>query len=300
MKQSHFRGIRRAYDLLSIKTSRFFNAGWYLYRYPDVRDAALDPARHYLDFGAQEGRDPSWAFSTAGYLLRYPDVAASGENPLLHFIRIGAREGREPDRDFLVEIKPPLDYRPEVDVAAAFDRLLRERRPARVLEAGTRQSTPGVATHSRPNFPWVRDADYLKMDIREGQDVDVVADLHALPAQWTSAFDCFLANAVFEHLERPWIAAKEIARVLAPGGLFWIGTHQCFPIHGHPNDFFRFSRDALRLLLEDAGLIVEASDYEGRCAILPPGDMVFPANVDLWNMTEPSFIAVRAAGRKPA
>jgi 2-polyprenyl-3-methyl-5-hydroxy-6-metoxy-1,4-benzoquinol methylase len=45
-------------------------------------------------------------------------------------------------------------------------------------------------------------------------------------------FDALVAVAVFEHLERPWIAAKEVARVLKPGGFAYVSTHQTFPLHG--------------------------------------------------------------------
>ena len=108
-----------------------------------------------------------------------------------------------------------------------------------------------------------------------------------------------MASAVFEHLERPWIAAQEVARTLQPGGIFVIATHQTFPLHGFPNDFFRFSKEALTLILADAGLEVIDCSYEGRCKILPPKTLVNPIQVDQWNENYPSYILVSAVGRKP-
>jgi SAM-dependent methyltransferase len=192
---------------------------------------------------------------------------------------------------------PPADAETRVDVRAAFFAECARRRPGRVLEVGTLQAVPGRSTHHRGRFP---DAvEYIRSDIAPGPDVDVVADLHQLPAEWSGRFDAFVAVAVFEHLERPWRAAAEVARVLAPGGLFFVSTHQCFPLHGYPSDFFRFSREALRLIFEDAGLAVSACDYAMRCAIMPPAEMLPAAAAPSWNRDHPSFILVNAFGRNP-
>lgn len=89
-------GLQRTADLALLSSSRWFNKRWYLERYQDVAAAGLDPVEHYLDFGAQEGRDPGPDFSTEHYLQTNADVSASGANPLLHFIRHGITEGRLP------------------------------------------------------------------------------------------------------------------------------------------------------------------------------------------------------------
>lgn len=192
-----------------------------------------------------------------------------------------------------------LPYTPTSDFSAWFWANATGPECVRVLEAGTLQSVPGRSTHSMASFPHVESANYVRLDLAPGADVDVVGDLHALPQDWTGKFDAFLASAVWEHLERPWIAAHEVARVLAPGGKFLIVTHQTFPLHGYPSDYFRFSREALRLLFEDAGLIVEACDYNHRCLIAPMPPILAREYIESWNQTYPSFILVGAAGRKP-
>lgn len=83
-------------QLASIKASSFFDEKWYCEQYPDVKKSSIDPAEHYLKFGAIEGRNPSDRFDTYFYLCEYPDVAASGQNPLLHYIRYGQHEERLP------------------------------------------------------------------------------------------------------------------------------------------------------------------------------------------------------------
>jgi SAM-dependent methyltransferase len=192
----------------------------------------------------------------------------------------------------------PEPFTPEQDVRMLFWNAVRSDAPMRALEVGTRQAVPGVATKHQALFGAPGPREYICLDIEAGPDVDVVGDLHALPADWSGRFDAFVAVAVFEHLERPWVAAKEVARILAPGGRFFVSTHQCFPIHGYPSDFFRFSKEALRLILEDAGLVVEACDYEHRCLIVPPHKVVPSRKMRIWNKLEPSFLLVTAMGRK--
>ncbi|MCB4438258.1 hypothetical protein LHL20_18665 [Alteromonas sp. McT4-15] len=77
-----------------IYTSELFDADWYLNTYPDVKSANIDPAEHYLEYGAKEGRLPSASFDGNWYLKRYPDVADSGVNPLVHYLKFGQNEGR--------------------------------------------------------------------------------------------------------------------------------------------------------------------------------------------------------------
>lgn len=193
----------------------------------------------------------------------------------------------------------PVQFKPEFNIRDVFWKEVAARTPMRVLEVGTRRSDPSRVTHKRGAFPWVADSDYVRLDIRAGIDVDMIGDLHKLPPEWTGTFGCVIADAVFEHLERPWIAAQEMSRILAPGGLFLVVTHQCYPIHGHPNDFFRFSKEALRLIFEDAGLTVSAAGYSDQCMIVPPESIVPYEILDHWNREFPSYAMVMVTGRKP-
>ena len=201
----------------------------------------------------------------------------------------------EPVRPMLA----PDVYVPEVNVYEIFRKRILEKKPKSVLEVGTRRSASDRATHQKDSFPWVPDEDYIRLDIRDGIDVDMIGDLHALPEDWTARFECVIADAVFEHLERPWIAAREVARVLAPGASFLVVTHQCYPIHGHPNDFFRFSKEALRLIFEDAGLIVDAAEYSDQCLVVPPERIVPYEMLESWNREFRSYALVKVVGRHP-
>lgn len=81
-------------SIRQIRASSLFDADYYLTRNPDVRDAGMDTAKHFLFHGWREHRDPSAAFSTSQYLFDNPDVARAQVNPLIHYLRNGQQEGR--------------------------------------------------------------------------------------------------------------------------------------------------------------------------------------------------------------
>lgn len=84
--------VRR--DTQVLEQSGLFDREWYLKQYPDVAEMKMDPIKHYLRYGAAEGRDPNAEFSTWGYVDTYPDVAAHGVNPFIHYVQYGKVEGR--------------------------------------------------------------------------------------------------------------------------------------------------------------------------------------------------------------
>ncbi|TWB24553.1 GT2 family glycosyltransferase [Nitrospirillum amazonense] len=81
-------------DYTLVASSPLFDKAWYLSAYADVAAADLDPLRHYLEHGAQEGRLPGLSFDGRRYYAANPDVAAAGINPLVHYLRHGIAEGR--------------------------------------------------------------------------------------------------------------------------------------------------------------------------------------------------------------
>ena len=47
-----------------------------------------------------------------------------------------------------------------------------------------------------------------------------------------------------------------------------ITTLFCFPEHGFPDDYYRYSRSGLRLLLEDAGFVNVETEYAGAVPLV--------------------------------
>jgi hypothetical protein len=85
---------RRGQDYTVLSDTNAFDGKWYLEEYPDVRKAGKDPLKHYIKFGAREGRKPNAFFDGASYSAVNPDVGLSGSNPLVHYLLLGRAEGR--------------------------------------------------------------------------------------------------------------------------------------------------------------------------------------------------------------
>lgn len=83
-------------DLYLIRKSYLWDKSWYLQNNPDIIQAKMNPAFHYLLFGGFEERDPSPYFSSSWYMKTYEDVSAAKINPLIHYLRYGRKENRLP------------------------------------------------------------------------------------------------------------------------------------------------------------------------------------------------------------
>lgn len=134
----------------------------------------------------------------------------------------------------------------------------------RILEIGTRK-WGDKSTHHKNLFPHA--AEYVMADVMEGEDVDEVCDVHNLGAYFLrDYFDCVWLSSVFEHLEKPWVAIEQIYDVLKFGGVVFVQTHQTFPIHGYPDDYWRFTKNSLEVLCER--FRQKLSHYEFPCKIM--------------------------------
>lgn len=77
-----------------IHKSGLFDAKYYLFTYCDVREQDVDPLKHFIKYGAKEGRNPSEFFDTKFYLNNNSDIDINKINPLIHYILHGKQEQR--------------------------------------------------------------------------------------------------------------------------------------------------------------------------------------------------------------
>lgn len=182
------------------------------------------------------------------------------------------------------------DDRPDSDLLHDFIAHCRAMRGPRVLELGTKRS---IAARSTRHDTWIPHAsEYLGSDIESGTDVDIVADVHRLTeVTGEEQFDAIITCSTFEHFKYPHLAAHEVMKALRVGGVLFIQTHQSFPLHGFPHDYFRFSREALTGLFGTRmGFRVHATDYEFPVKLYSPRDPIA--------VNAPSFLNVRLFGEK--
>jgi SAM-dependent methyltransferase len=205
------------------------------------------------------------------------------------FSRPGAKQEPPKQADtngFVVEAH--WDWFQKSNLFDRFIKRMNETPSLRVLELGSRR-VPGRDSTIMRRFSHPS-SEYVGCDFQAGDDVDVVADAHILSETFQAdSFDMILTIATYEHLARPWIATNEIAKVLRPGGWLYIRTHQTFPLHAHPHDYFRFSAEALSLLCEDAGLKIVETAYEypvSLVSFLDPKGSAAPAYIHVEALAE--------------
>lgn len=92
-------------------------------------------------------------------------------------------------------------------------------------------------------------ANAVNLDAVHFANVDLVSTCDRLPFK-DKVFDLVISQAVFEHLPSPRNMAKEVFRVLKPGGRVLIDTAFMQPLHGDPNHYFNMTPEGLRLVLQ--------------------------------------------------
>lgn len=156
-----------------------------------------------------------------------------------------------------------------------------------VLEYGTKRWGKDP-THHKSLWP---KATHYGVDFIDGEDVDMVCDVHEM-SQHARNIDVIFSASTFEHLKKPWIAADEILKTLKPGGFFFIQTHSTFPIHAYPDDYYRFSDEALKSLFTDAVNVIV--NYDFPCKIVPAQE------IKVWDHGHRAYLNVCIYGERKA
>src|SRR5262249_14474318 len=92
--------------------------------------------------------------------------------------------------------------------------------------------------------------EYLGIDMRPGPGVDMVADVERLPLA-SATVGTALGVSTFEHVPHFWRGFEQLHRVLRPDGVVVVACPFYFHIHNYPGDYWRFTPQALDLLLTD-------------------------------------------------
>ena len=135
-----------------------------------------------------------------------------------------------------------------------------EIKKGKVLEIGAHKS-PCIQPFPQSNF------EYCIMGINENIQHNIPAmygDITNCPHVQDNSYDVILSIDVFEHIMNPWKAASEIYRILKPKGMVYTLTVFSWRYHKSPNDYWRFTPDALELIFSDFKTIEKGFDHSGR------------------------------------
>ena len=210
--------------------------GSYFLVNPDVRAVGMAAAAHFREYGRQEGRLQA---------VNEAEVRALREAKLsrVRFRRPPSRDRRAGDamdfltddlvREFRIPQCPPVS-------SNDYGGLLVDRQRANPqqmfldLGAGLRSTVS---------------SNLINMDVFAAVSTDVVCIGEDLPFE-DAQFDFVLCAATLEHTRRPWDVAREICRVLKPGGTVRIDYPFLQPVHGYPSHYFNATPEGTISLFE--------------------------------------------------
>ena len=233
------------------------------------------------------------------YLAANPDVARAVQSGSMrsgraHFEAFGAREGRS-----FRSALPPAAKRAKLE---AMFPLLRSDLTMRSLpeyydfltdalrgqfniidtdQVSANEYDPNVlALIERHRNGWVLDCgaglrstyypNVINFEIAPYDTTDVRGVAECLPFI-DAAFDAVISIAVLEHVKDPWAAAREIARVLKPGGDIYCCVPFLQPLHGYPHHYYNMTHQGLANLFVD-DIDIDVVD-------------VLPSTLPIWALT---------------
>jgi SAM-dependent methyltransferase len=92
--------------------------------------------------------------------------------------------------------------------------------------------------------------DVLNVEIVPYLTTDVVAESERLPFA-DNSFALVISVAVLEHVRDPFAAARELMRILRPGGRIFAAVPFLQPYHAYPNHYYNMTAAGLRNLFTD-------------------------------------------------
>lgn len=140
-----------------------------------------------------------------------------------------------------------------------------------------------------------RQARYLGADIDGTPDIVIDAG-GALPLADESV-DFVVSFQVLEHVRHVPAYLASIRRVLRVGGSMFLTTHGVWPYHPHPTDYWRWTRDGLRVTLEDARFTVQhIASLCGPAAWIPMFPLLVGKRVlgPIWPVLAPVNLGINA------
>ena len=235
-----------------------------------------EPARVEFSQVAMEALATAENFDESGYLRANPDVAAAVKEGTYfrsgrqHFEVHGAKEGRKLRLSWerlaplkqrkLERIRPFLrkdlacsenrqyfdfltaDFKREYGIVDT-DNVSANEYHSGALEMIERYST-GLVLDCGAGMRPVYYSNVVNLEVVAYDTTDVLGIGQHLPFQ-ANTFDGVVSNAVLEHVNDPFLCAREIVRVLKPGGELYCAVPFLQPLHAYPNHYYNMTHVGL-------------------------------------------------------
>ena len=144
-------------------------------------------------------------------------------------------------------------------------RLIRDHAFGRTLDVGAGR---GGWQHVLEAVPGVR-YESLERAPRGSFVPTYVGDVMDMAAVEDGAFDTLYCSQVLEHVPEPQLALLQMKQKLRPGGKLLISVPHLARRHELPHDYYRYTQEGLRALLEKTGYdVVELDTYGGIFSLL--------------------------------
>jgi 2-polyprenyl-3-methyl-5-hydroxy-6-metoxy-1,4-benzoquinol methylase len=225
-------------DRFSVLDNVIYISGWLLIPSCDIIDMALEfPSGRFYPiskYGLSSPDVQAVHGAHAGH-VRFSDqllINESHENIMKARLVVRTKNNCNYIIENLAQPAEPTQWLQDEFLAC-----LGKKETGRLLEIGSRARS-GVVRRNLAPQGW----SYTGLDVMSGSNVDVVGDAHKLSKLFPQErFDGVMGFSVLEHLMMPWKFSVELNKVLNVGGIGFLVTHQCWPIHDAPWDFWRFS-----------------------------------------------------------
>jgi SAM-dependent methyltransferase len=234
-------------------------------------------------------------FDEAAYLATNLDVAAAVKRGDLksgrkHFEAYGRKEGRRQrtageafaaaKKEKLARIDPLLRTdMPRASVNGCFDFLTPELRGQFAIvdthAVSSNEYDPyALDLIEKHRHGWILDCgagqrsvyldNVVNFEIVAYDTTDVRGVGEQLPFR-DHSFDAVFSLSVLEHVKDPFACAREIARVLKPGGNLMCAVPLLQPVHGYPHHYYNMTAQGLRNLFPD----ITVDRHEVYSSVLP-------------------------------
>ncbi len=247
-----------SYILEAKVTDQNFNEDAYLLTNPDVTDAvrkgALKSGRvHYEAFGKRENRRIRFS----------PSIIADAKRKKLERIKPILRSD-------MPYIETPVYYnflseelRSQFNIIDT-DAISSNGYDGYAMEI-IKQNENGLVLDCGAGKRSVYFDNVVNFEIADYETTDVRGVGEALPFV-DESFDAVFSLAVLEHVKDPFSCAREISRVLKPGGSLMCCVPFLQPFHGYPHHYYNMTSQGLKNLFVDYLAIDKVTVYE---SILP-------------------------------